>query len=270
MLNYESLLEQARLRGMPANKARGILREYLEILILKEICRAEQGKKLFFTGGTYLRLAHNLKRFSEDLDFNTKDLKLIAFQKLLEHVARELKRQGIVSQAEIEPHESLLLGSLVFPDIEKIYEVVSPHSKKAGLVIKIQSNRPGWKIKTETQMITGFGETYPCLATARGALFADKIDALAKKHRGRHIYDIMFMFSQKFPVDSRVLKSLGIHEEYSEAILNAINRFSKADLKKQAETLRPFLFDEQEADWIAQAKELMPLMIEKYEREKIR
>ena len=56
MLTYETLLEQAKLRNMPANKIRGVLREYLQILILKERYRGESGRKLCFTGGTYLRI----------------------------------------------------------------------------------------------------------------------------------------------------------------------------------------------------------------------
>ena len=71
MLTYDSLIEQAQSRGMPPTKIRAILREYLQILILKQLYKTESGKKLYFTGGTYLRLIHNLKRFSEDLDFNT-------------------------------------------------------------------------------------------------------------------------------------------------------------------------------------------------------
>ena len=62
MLTYESLMEQAKLRKMPYTKVRGILREYLQILILKELYKVEEGKKLYFTGGTYLRLVDDLKR----------------------------------------------------------------------------------------------------------------------------------------------------------------------------------------------------------------
>ncbi len=70
MLTYDTLIEEAESRGMPANKARGILREYLQVMILREIYRLAPGRKLFFTGGTYLRLAHQTRRFSEELASN--------------------------------------------------------------------------------------------------------------------------------------------------------------------------------------------------------
>ena len=55
---------------MPASKMRGFT-GYLQVLLLKSLYKTEAGRKLYFTGGTYLRLAHDTERFSEDLDFNT-------------------------------------------------------------------------------------------------------------------------------------------------------------------------------------------------------
>ena len=66
MLSYEALIERAKLRDMPSDKMRGVLREYLQILILKEIQRKSPIRRLCFTGGSYLRLVHNIRRFSED------------------------------------------------------------------------------------------------------------------------------------------------------------------------------------------------------------
>ena len=47
MITYDSLIEQAKSREMPPTKIRGILREYLQILILKELYRTEAGKGIF-------------------------------------------------------------------------------------------------------------------------------------------------------------------------------------------------------------------------------
>ena len=60
MLAYDALVEQAKNRQMPPTKMRGILREYLQILILKEMARLSAGKKLYFTGGAYFLLGRNL------------------------------------------------------------------------------------------------------------------------------------------------------------------------------------------------------------------
>ena len=66
MLNIESLSEEAKKRGMPPSKMRGVLREYLQIIVLKTLYSLRESGKYFFTGGTYLRLVYNTKMFSED------------------------------------------------------------------------------------------------------------------------------------------------------------------------------------------------------------
>ena len=74
----------------------------------------------------------------------------------------------------------------------------------------------------------------------------------------------MFMLSKKYPIDARVLKSLGVDDPPLEAILKRINSFSSAELKKQAESLRPFLFDENEAELLVNAQTIVPQLIKHY------
>lgn len=264
MLTYDSLIEQAKAREMPLTKMRGILREYIQILILKELYRIESGRKLYFTGGTYLRLAHNIKRFSEDLDFNTKKITKTEFENLLKKIKIELKRSGVNSEIKFTHWDNMYVAKITFPELEKIYNVVSKYSKKQGIVIKVETNRPKYKIETETQAIAGFGEVYPCICTAKGILFADKIDAFTKKRRGRHIYDIIFMLSNKYPIDKKTLLYLGIKEDPLEFILKSIRSFSKIELKYQAESLKPFLFDESDSGLIANAHDIIPSLIKSY------
>src|SRR5205814_8304211 len=105
-----------------------------------------------------------------------------------------------------------------FPENEEDYEVVYPHRRKEGIMIKFEANQPKWKIQTESLVITGFGNMFPVACTHSGALFADKIDALIKKNRARHLFDIMFMLSKKYPIYANVLKALGIKDPPLDAI----------------------------------------------------
>lgn len=264
MLIYDALVEQAKIRGIPADKMRGILREYLQILILKELCKTKGGTKLYFTGGTYLRLVHNLKRFSEDLDFNAGTLTKDEFGDAVNRIRSELKRINLDFRLKFRHWENIYAADLIFSEIEKEYSIASKYAKGKGIVIKLETNRPAWRIKKETKVISGFGEVYPCICTDIGALFADKIDALSKKTRARHLYDIIFMLSNKCPIDKEVLSALGIKNDPLNVISNRVNSFSKAELKKQAETLRPFLFEESDANSIINAHEVIPVLLEKY------
>ncbi|MEW6171430.1 MAG: nucleotidyl transferase AbiEii/AbiGii toxin family protein, partial [Candidatus Omnitrophota bacterium] len=102
--------------------------------------------------------------------------------------------------------------------------------------------------------------------TDKSVLFADKIDALFNKNRARDIYDIIFMLSNKYPVDKNALKLLGVKIDPDKAIYDAIKKIPQAELKKQAEILRPFLFEESEADLILNAQKIIPALLEKYNK----
>ena len=264
MITYEALMNEAKERGMPGVKTRGVLREYLQVLILKELYRLETGKKFFFTGGTYLRLVHHAKRFSEDLDFNAAHLARAEFEGAVERTASALKKEGTATELEFEHWQNLWAARIIFPDIEGVYGVVSKYSKKEGIVIKVEVNRPRWTIKPETLVVSGFGQMYPVVCTQRGALFADKIDALLKKNRARHLFDVMFMLSQKYPIDQQVLNTIGIKGSPLKAVIGRVESFSAVELKRQAEALRPFLFDENEAELLVNAKTIIRQLVDRY------
>src|SRR3989339_1006603 len=116
MLMREALLEYAKEKKMPTDKMRGILREYIQTLILKAIYQHELGRKLYFLGGTYLRFVHHLKRFSEDLDFNGEKFGKKQFEDLMYYVQSELEREGLACRASFDYRGNLLTGKLLFAD----------------------------------------------------------------------------------------------------------------------------------------------------------
>ena len=264
MLTYDTLIEQAKLRNMPSDKTRGILREYLQILMLKQVYRTDIGKKFYFTGGTYLRLVHELKRYSEDLDFNANHISQRDFEELCHNLIIELKRSGITGEVSFPHWDHVFVGRFNFPDIEKFYGIKTKHTRDSGLLIKFEVNTPDWEIISEADVITGYGETYPCVCTEKGVLFADKIDALVKKRMGRHLYDIVFMLSRKFTVDLKVFRKLGYEDSPFNVVSDSVNDFSDVELKKEAGILRPFLFDEQETDLIIHAKTIIEKLTQRY------
>lgn len=268
MITFEALMNEAKERGMPGGKTRGILREYLQVLALKELYKTPAGKCLYFTGGTYLRLVHGSRRFSEDLDFNAVKLKKKDFEDAVRFIAKALLKEGFVVKTEFKYRRKLLIGGLIFPDAEEKYGIVSKYSKKEGIVLKVEANLPSWKVVPETLLISGFGQMFPVFCTQKEALFSDKIDALIKKNRARHLYDIIFMLSKEYPIDAKILKLFGIAKNPLTVIKERVDSFTTAELKKQAEDLRPFLFDETEAELLINAKTIISQLIEKYKSNK--
>ena len=51
-----------------------MLKEYLQLMILDYLSSTQYIKKIVFIGGTNLRLVWGIDRFSEDLDFDCKEL----------------------------------------------------------------------------------------------------------------------------------------------------------------------------------------------------
>jgi len=264
MVTLETLIEMAKFREMPPTKMRGILREYLQTLILRRLYRTKYGRLFWFTGGSYLRILHNLKRFSEDLDFNVRRVTRPRFEYCVGQLAAELRRVGVITEVQYAHWGDHLVAKLVFPEVERFYNIISSYSRRRGIVIKLQASRRRWKVKTETDVISGFGETYPCLCTNRGVLFADKIDAYIEKGLGRHLYDIIFMVSNRFPFDSDALTALGIKEDPLGVVLAHVLSASEEQLRKQADVLRPFLFDESDAELLVNAHTLLPPLISRY------
>lgn len=77
---------------MPTHKLRGIVREYLQALILKYLYQSRWQDRFFFLSGTCLRLLYGLKRFSEDVDFNIKNLTQSEFEETAKFIKKELDR----------------------------------------------------------------------------------------------------------------------------------------------------------------------------------
>ncbi len=260
MLSLEALKENADKRGMPSAKMRGVLREYIQIILLKSLYALPEGRKFCFTGGTYLRLVYGTKRFSEDLDFNGKGIDKQEFESVSKVLVQEMRKNGMKADVEFNHRDNLLIGSLSFPEVEKEYGIISKYSHK-GFSIKIDMNCPKWKLIPESKVVSGYGVISPVICTQKGALFADKIDALLKKDRARHLYDIIFMLSEKFPVDEKVLKSLSLAGDPYDLILDRIKGCQDKQLKTYADQIRPFLFDEQDTKLILNAKTIVPGLI---------
>jgi hypothetical protein len=67
-----------------------LVREYWEMVILREISQGKIGDYLIFVGGTALRLCYNSPRFSDDLDFYLrKKLSFSLFKREIQEIAEK-------------------------------------------------------------------------------------------------------------------------------------------------------------------------------------
>ena len=256
MLSPEALTAHSVERGMPRGKARGAAREYLHVIILKEIFRRKPSDALLFLGGTALRLGYGLQRFSEDLDFDAEGLSSREWQRLLGEAAHALAGAGFEVSLKLREKGRLLAGEMRFGGFLQSYGVSASPGEK--LMVKLEANRPGWRMTAEPRVISGYGELFPARFASPGLLFAEKIGALRERRQGRDIYDVFFMAGLKWRPDGAVLKARGAGTDAAGAVVGRVRQWDTRDLARMARALDPFLFESSGASMVARAHELLP------------
>lgn len=258
MLSLEYLLEEAKGNGLPILKKRGVLREYLQVIILNSISRHRFGKSMLFTGETSLRFFYNMPRFSEDLDFDTRDLSFEEFEEILESVRKGLLKEGFSLKVSSERKNNLYAAQLHFKDLMRLYKITD--RRGLDLMIKIEVYKPSWKLESESSVLSLYGYNFSSILLERGYLFSEKLCALFNRGRGRDIYDTLFMLKKGFPFNEDVLLANKIKGLPKEVILNHLEGLSEKELRFLANQVRPFLFKEDDVELVLNA----PLYAERF------
>lgn len=189
-----------------------IVREYLQLLFLNCLYQDNEATKVFFKGGTALRLLFLSPRFSEDLDFSS------TFSK--EEITQIVKRT-----------EKLMRRDL--PEIKIIFL----YSGREGLRFRMDGVRLDFNIvkKVKKPVVLPMTTRFPiiifplinCLSVEN--IFAEKLMALGTRDKGRDFYDIWFLLQRKIAFDKKFV---------TENLLKKITAFPETKLESD---LRPFL-----------------------------
>jgi len=169
-----------------------VVREELELSLLKSLFESGIGKALVFKGGTALRLAFGSPRFSDDLDFSASSL-------ISEAAFREAAGEALKSVPEATLVEALAkrftLFSLYRFDVPYIGR---PFSIKIEVSTREESRRQAGASESELRLLSSEVTNLTVLArvaTLERAL-EDKKAAFAARRQPRDLYDLWFI-SQK-------------------------------------------------------------------------
>lgn len=96
-----------------------MLKEYLQLILLDYISTSKYAGKLTFIGGTNLRLIKKIDRFSEDLDFDCKNLSKEEFVELTDSALLFLQENGLNAIVKEKESERLTAfrRSIYFPEL---------------------------------------------------------------------------------------------------------------------------------------------------------
>ncbi|MBN2251974.1 MAG: nucleotidyl transferase AbiEii/AbiGii toxin family protein [Candidatus Altiarchaeota archaeon] len=264
MMSMEYLLEEAKDLGLPLNKKRAIVREYVQNILLASIYRKRKGHRLYFMGGTALRYCYRLPRFSEDLDFNTEKMSFEEFREMAQDAADQAQLEGFRTQTKYERRNTLFTAEIGFPEVMKDYGVTD--MRGIGLMVKLEVNRPDWPQKTQAQVLSYYGLNYTATVMSEQNLITEKLLALLNRDMGRDVYDLLFMLRRKFPFDPEILKANGYTDPPEKLITDHLEKKGTKELRRLAKKVQPFLFREEDVILVEKAAEYAEKFLGKQEK----
>ena len=176
-----------------------MVKEYIQLMMLDFLATTSYIRKVVFIGGTCLRLVKGIDRFSEDLDFDCKDISPEEFIQMTDEVLVFLKRFGMNVEIRDKKNEKLkaLRRNFYFPEL--LFDMGLSGYRDERFLIKIEAQDQMVSYRPELVNIKGCGFFFPFTVPDDRILCAMKISALLSRRKGRDFYDAMFLLGQTEP-----------------------------------------------------------------------
>lgn len=227
-----------------------MLKEYIQLMILDFISTTDYAQKLVFIGGTNLRIIHGIDRFSEDLDFDCKQITNNDFMEMTDDVLHFLRRNGL--NAETKDSESSRLTafrrSFYFPQL--LFDLNLTGHKDERFLIKLEAQDQGVNYTPKVVTVNKCGFVFPQQVPPDSVLCAMKISALLSRHKGRDFYDTMFLLSKTEP-DYDFLKFKNGINSKSELKSAIAAMLETVDINKKKHDFEHLLFNSKKIDSIS-------------------
>lgn len=175
--------------------------DYVQSLFLNELYVGVDG--LVFKGGTFLKHAHGLDRFSEDLDFTLyRDGDM---EKMLAGPASRMVRYGIDSNLDMIKQDRFSFNARL-----RYRGPLYDGSKRSMGSIDIDISRrkdvfldPEW-----IRLFFNYPETrvVNVLGLTKEEILAEKLRALSTRCKGRDLYDVWFLLKQKMKANIKLFE----------------------------------------------------------------
>ena len=239
---------------------RNILFEYLQTQILKALSLSKFNENISFLGGTCLRFAHGINRFSEDLDFDLIKKEGFEIEELMLDIKNRLEKQGFEIDVRTKTTENIYIIFFRFRNVLREFGLNASRDEKILIKFEIDFN-PYKNIHTQTKFSDSFNERFPMLVNSLETLFAQKVLAIIFRpyQKGRDFYDLVWFLSQK-----ELEPNYAIFQEKNIKIRNRKELISflevqaeKSDLPQAVKDVERFLFYPEQAQWILKLPEYL-------------
>ena len=202
----KELLAQGLEKYMSNEQKTNVLRENLQVMILKNLSDRGAFKNLSFVGGTALRIIHGLNRFSEDLDFSLSNKKGFDFDGIATGLADDLDKAGLAHTAKKGGKGEVKFLFMKFPGLFSEFGAGRLKAENLGVKIEVDMKPPeGWE--NETVLINRF--------------YIFQVNCY--KLPSRDYYDLLWYLTKKVKPNYDMLSNAAQHSEKKKKEINAQN-----------------------------------------------
>lgn len=176
------MIDQGQIKKLAINyqsSELNVRREYYQHLFLSYFYQQSNSDKVYFKGGTALRIVYGSLRFSEDLDFSADLKSKLALEKVILSALEEIQRENIeVDLKEAKETSGGYLAIVIFDKVEIQLQISLRESGKKSEVVTVASD---------------FIPPYTIVALGREQLVGEKIRALLSRQKPRDFYDLYYI-----------------------------------------------------------------------------
>jgi predicted nucleotidyltransferase component of viral defense system len=135
-------------------------------------------------------------KFSEDLDFDCKNLSKEEFFEMTNAILHFLRRSGLRAEVRDRENERLkaFRRNIHFPEL--LFDMGLTGHRDERFLIKVESQDQQLFYERVMVNIKGCGFYFPFPVPSDGVLCSMKLSAMLTRHKGRDFYDAMFLLAQ--------------------------------------------------------------------------
>lgn len=230
---------------------RYMLKEYLQLMVLDYLSSTSYINKVSFIGGTNLRLIQGIDRFSEDLDFDCKEMDEAEFMAMTDGIVAFLRMNNIKVETrdKANPRLTAFRRNLLFPQL--LFELGLTGHREERFLIKVEAQDQGIAYQPEIVTLNRMGFFFNLQVPPIDILCAMKLSALVARQKGRDFYDSIFLLSKTRPNYDFLKAKIGVSsleelKERTEEVLQTV------DLRQKKRDFQHLLFNEDNAERILQ------------------
>lgn len=223
-----------------------MLKEYIQVLMLDYLSTSTYISKIAFIGGTNLRLLKKINRFSEDLDFDCKNLSESDFMAMTDSLIENIRDFGlnVETRDKESPRLQAFRRNLYFPQF--LFDMRLTGHREERFLVKIEAQDQGVDYERQIVDVNNFGFSFPLPVPPDSVLLSMKLAALLSRGKGRDFYDVMFLFQQTLPDYTFLNQRIGISSPTE--LLEAVERkLNSTDLELKCRDFEHLLFNRQES-----------------------